>query len=64
MTDSIGAIEWGKRSQLKKPGFSDNSSIAAEILFRNPVSHPHAIATPSPTKTHRDRSIKRKRDRR
>ncbi|MEL0587928.1 MAG: hypothetical protein U1O81_24645 [Planktothrix rubescens PR223] len=39
MTDSIGAIEWGKRSQLKKPGFSDNQSIPAEILFRNPVSH-------------------------
>ncbi|MFB8795211.1 MAG: hypothetical protein U7126_13540 [Microcoleus sp.] len=34
------------RSQLKKPGFSDNSSIAAEILFRDPVSHPHAIASP------------------
>jgi hypothetical protein len=29
---------------MKKPGFSDNLSIAAEILFRNPVSHAHAIA--------------------
>jgi len=33
-----------KNNFLKKPGFSDNSSIVAEILFRNPVSHPHAIA--------------------
>jgi len=30
--------------QVKKLGFSDNSSIAAEILFRNSVSNPHAIA--------------------
>ncbi|MFB8795209.1 MAG: hypothetical protein U7126_13530 [Microcoleus sp.] len=29
---------------VQKPGFSDNSGIAAEILFRNPVFHPHAIA--------------------
>jgi len=36
LTDSIGAIEWGRRSQLKKPGFSDNSSIAAEMSVQKP----------------------------
>ncbi|MEK0194620.1 hypothetical protein [Microcoleus anatoxicus] len=29
---------------VQKPGFSDQSSIAAEIFLRNPVSHSHAIA--------------------
>jgi hypothetical protein len=36
-----------KNNFLQKPGFSDNSSIPAKILFRNPVSQSHAQAQPA-----------------